>query len=238
MPSHTSNANPEKFDVLQERSGAHTSVCIRSFAARVIRANSVRVRLQINDRSAGGFIDRSLTCHDRNRWGSWHVVACTWCSPQAHETQVVSHGCTETHTPNTTHRIGEADSSAPPIRNTGQSVRSAARGRMQIKKGSCTIPVPTRVGVPGTVWRHALQSGGPIVSLAPHPSRVRGCPARVAHPMGGRLAGHPIHHRNSDVRRAPYCGFRGAASTTQTTRRGRRPTGHLPRGRLSNGKRG
>ena len=54
MPSHTSNANPEKFDVLQERSGAHTSVCIRSFAARVIRANSVRVRLQINDRSADG----------------------------------------------------------------------------------------------------------------------------------------------------------------------------------------
>ena len=37
-----------------QRSGAHTSVCIRSIAAHVNRSNSVRIRLQIRDRSAGG----------------------------------------------------------------------------------------------------------------------------------------------------------------------------------------
>ena len=37
-----------------KRTGEHTSVCIRSIAAHVNRSNSVRIRLQIRDRSAGG----------------------------------------------------------------------------------------------------------------------------------------------------------------------------------------
>ena len=45
------------------------------------------------------------------------VVACIRCSPQPQETLVVPHDCTETHTQNTAHWIGGADSSAPPIRN-------------------------------------------------------------------------------------------------------------------------
>ena len=54
MPSHTSNANPGKLKPKLQRTGKHTSVCIRSIAAHVNRSNSVRIRLQIRDRSAGG----------------------------------------------------------------------------------------------------------------------------------------------------------------------------------------
>ena len=63
MPSHTSHATPGKLNAnlsRRQHSGAHTSVCIRSIAVHVNRANTVRIRLQIRDRSADTGTSRRL----------------------------------------------------------------------------------------------------------------------------------------------------------------------------------
>ena len=79
-PSHKSNVTLEKLTTIsRKRSRGHSRVCLRNFATLVNYTNSVRIRLLIRGSNGNHSIDS--------------------CSPQPHETWVISHDCTETHSP-------------------------------------------------------------------------------------------------------------------------------------------